>query len=206
MKTEGKIWIYSFILLIAFTACDTSNSEIANNNKFPLEDGVEYKHGTKIIVQYEPSKNETSIFQQEFVIHPEVFIDKNAARGKHTFSITNMATFKGKVPTRVPYGCSLTLLHSIDNKSSWHFPPKSRIAFIVDGERVEIQKYVQTKLDKDSREDKEFYESMITEISYENYLKIANAKSLEFQIGNGKFKLSDENILAFKDFTDYLAL
>jgi hypothetical protein len=190
--------------LVMAAGCSSADQvSNANSSHLPPKAGTEYKHGAKLIVQYLAAKDETAIYQQGFSIKPDVMVD-NASKGKHAFDINNTATFKGKALTAAPYGCSLTFIHSIPSKSSWHFPTKSKIAFVADGERVEIEKYQQMDLDKDFPTDKEFYESMITEMKCENYSKIAKAKSVEFQIGNGKFKLSDENILAFQDFTNYI--
>lgn len=192
-----------WISMIAFTGC--KSSETANSNKDPLKAGTENKHGAKLIIQYLAAKDETNIYQQDFTIKPQVMTDTVAASGSHSFDIHNMATFKGKVPVTAPNNASFTLTHSIASKNSWHFPPKLKtLVMVTDGEKTEIPIYSQKELDKDSPKDKEFYETLIMEMPYANYAKIAKAKDVEFQIGNGKFKLSGENILAFQDFTDYI--
>jgi hypothetical protein len=203
MKHLSTVMALGLWLLIAVSGCSNSQNTNNSNSQFPPKAGTEFKHGAKLIVQYLPSKDETAIYQQDFSIKPDVMVG-NASKGKHAFNINNTATFKGKALTAAPYGCSLTFIHSIPSKSGWHFPPKSKIAFVADGERVEIEKYQQMDLDKDLPTDKEFYESMITEMKCESYSKIAKAKDVEFQIGNGKFKLSDENIKAFQDFADLI--
>jgi hypothetical protein len=172
----------------------------------PPKDGIEYKHGTKIIVQYLPSKDETNIYQQGFRLQPEVSISNKKVSEKHTIEFNNTASYKGKNPSFVANNAAFTIIHSTSKKSNWHFPSKTKLIIIADGEKIEIPIYSQSELTKDAPSDKEFYETLIIQPTYEMYSKIAKAKNVEFQFGTGNFKLSDENILAFRDFIEYFTI
>jgi hypothetical protein len=170
----------------------------------PPKAGVEYKHGTKIIVQYLPAKDETNIYQQEFKVQPELISNGQKVKGKHTFEIHNMATYSGRKPSTIPTNLSFTLTHSTSSRNEWRYLQKAKFIVVADGERVEMPVYSQTELKKDAPSDKEFYEALIIQSTYDMYSKIANAKNVELQIGTGSFRLSDENIAAFRDFASYL--
>jgi len=189
------------VLLTFFMSCKPKSE---TKTKMPPKAGIEYKHGTKIIVQYLPAKDETNIYQQEFKLQPEIITNNKKVSEKHTIEFNNMASYKGKTPSFVSNNSSFTIIHSTKSKSNWHFPPKTKVTIIADGERVEMPVYSQSELTKDAPSDLEFYETLIFQPTYEMYSKIAKAKNVEFQIGTGNFKLSDENILAFRDFIEYL--
>ncbi len=189
------------VLLSSFLGC---MAEPETKTKMPPKAGVEYKHGTKIIVHHLPAKDETNIYQQEFKLQPEVTVSNKKASEKHKIEFNNMATYKGKTPSFVSDNASFTIIHSTNSKSNWHFPPKTKLVILADGERIEMPVYSQSELTKDSPSDSEFYENLIIQPTFEMYSKIAKAKSVEFQLGTGNFKLADENILAFRDFIDYL--
>lgn len=198
--------IYSYILLVILLALSSCDAPPAANNDQPAppRTSAADKHGTRLIVQYVPKKDQTNVFQQDFVIKPEVFVGKDPAKGKHTFEINNMASFKGETPIGAPEKSTLLLTHLVADKNYWHFPDKAKAAIVIDNERIEIPVNNQTELDKETETDEEFYETVMLEVSLENHLKIARAQSVEFHIGDGKFNLSSENIQAFKGFSDYL--
>ncbi len=79
------------VLLAFFVSC---KPESETKTKMPPKAGVEYKHGTKLIVQYLPAKDETNIYQQEFKLKPELTANNKKVSEKHTFEFNNVASYK----------------------------------------------------------------------------------------------------------------
>lgn len=176
---------------------DTSSKQTSKSS-------TEYKHGTKIVTQYIPDKNETNIYQKEFKIQPKLFVGRKIVEGEHSFEIDNMASYSGRKPSAVPTNLTFILLHSTPEPEGWHYPKNAAFVFIADGVRVEMPVSRQFELKKDDPSDAEYWESIIISSTYDMYSKIGNAKNVEFQVGTGRFKLRDEDIAAFRDFLSYI--
>lgn len=188
------------VIIILVVGCNKTPQNDVPNALSP-KPGTEYKHGAKIIVQYLPNKDETTIYQQDFNIRPALTINQKALNGKHSFDFSNMGTYPSKTPKCVNDTLALTLTHTIKSKSEWHFEPKTKAFVMVDGNRLDISIYNQRDVEKEKGE---FWESLIISPTCELYGKIGGAKAVEFHIGQGSFSLSEENILAFKDFANHI--
>lgn len=204
MRHIQRLILLLICLTVSLTFFSSCKQESEIKTKMPPKAGTEYKHGTKIIVQYLPAKDETTISQQQFKLQPEIIVNGKKVNEKHDIEFNNTASYKGKSPSFVSENASFTIIHLTGSKSNWHFQPKAKLTIVADSERIEMPVYSQSELIKDSPKDTEFYETLIVQPTFEMYSKIAKAKVVEFQIGTGNFKLTDENILAFQDFISYL--
>jgi len=149
MKRFATLLNWFFVInlwVVLILGCKSSSSETKETKSgLPPKAGVEYKHGTKIIVQYLPAKDETNIYQQEFKMQPELISVGKPVKEKHSFEINNMASYSGRKPSTIPTNLSFTFTHSTPNQNGWHYPPKAKFIFIADGERVETPVYSQTQ-------------------------------------------------------------
>ncbi len=167
MLYEARTILLLICLTVFLTPFIGCKSESETKMKVPPKAGVEYKHGTKLIVQYLPAKDETNIYQQEFKLQPEVTVSSKKANEKHKIEFNNMATYKGKTPSFVSDNASFTIIHSTNSKSNWHFPPKTKLIILADDERIKMPVYSQSELTKDSPSYSEFYETLIIQPTFE---------------------------------------
>jgi hypothetical protein len=174
---------------------------------------VDYNHGAKLLVQYIPAKDETSVYHyiprddtkfKDPPFKPDLSVNGQTISGKHTIELFDMVSFSGRKPTSIPVNTALTIIHGIVTGKDWHFLQHTRLIVEVDGGNFEIPVYSQMELKKDDPSDSEFYETLIAKPTYEMYSKIANSRRVTIKIGNGSFDLTPEYIASYRTLVGYL--
>jgi hypothetical protein len=206
----------------SFTVGSTQDSQVVASTAGSPELGprvidanhlVDYRHGAKILVQYIPSGNETTVYHdipnydseyKGLPFKPDLNVNGQIINGKHTFGFHNSLKFSGRKPTAIPIDASCWWIHKIADPNEWRYPPNSRVILSADSDQFEIDVYSQTELRRDHPSDAEFNEVLITTPTYEMYVKLASAKNVTIQIGKASFSLSPEIIASYRDFIGYL--
>jgi hypothetical protein len=208
-STLATLAIVSSVWL-AFLGCTSTDRKASAADPDHI---IEYKHGAKLLVQYIPSKNETTVYQhipandrdhKEPPLRPDLVVGGQTIKGKHSFELFDMVGFQGRKPLTVPTNTSLSITHAITSRKEWHFPAKAKLSIVVDRKSFDVPVYSQTELKKDDPSDAEFYEVLITKPTYEMYAKMADAREVKVQIGSASFNLDSESIASYRDFVGYL--
>lgn len=223
MKTSSFSTLILTIALGLFLmlACTTQTptSQQANSTRDPR---IEFKHGSKITVHRSPQQNKTFFTQGDIKISPEIMIDSQKVSGKHAFEIDVTASSQG---TANPDKVTLTFLHDTPTRTGWHYPPNTtKFAAVADGQRLEYlcthksaadllkqsedhsSKCLQSApLTKDDPSDADYYEALFIDIPFQTFVTISNAKSVQVEMGEAKFALPAETILAFHDFAEIMS-
>jgi hypothetical protein len=111
----------------------------------------------------------------------------------------------------------LDLTHEVANASIWHFPSPlqstdpgfSNSSFdtviLADGNTISLPRHYQGELKKFGSSDTSSYESIVTELSLDNFVRIANSRAVTIQFASlASFALDNETIAALKDFAAIL--
>lgn len=208
-STLATLTIVSSVWL-AFLVCTSTDRKASAAD---LNHIIEYKHGAKLLVQYSPSKNETTIYhyipandrnQKKPPMKPDLVVGEQTIKDKHSFELFDMVGFQGRKPLTVPTNTSLSITHVITSRKEWQFPTKAKLSILIDRKRFDVPVYSQIGLKKDDPSDAEFYEVLITKPTYDMYTKMADAREVKVQIGSASFNLDSESIASYRDFIGYL--
>jgi hypothetical protein len=94
---------------------------------------------------------------------------------------------------------TFTLTHETPTQEGWHFPmpePQAdystlnstvEVTVIADGNKIELPRGAQIELKKDEPSDVNYYETFITDIPLDKFLKISNAKTVQFELQSATF-------------------
>jgi hypothetical protein len=167
--------------------------------------GFQYRGNTS--VKYDPSKNTTTVTHsvpghwesEATAFTADVTVDNQVVGGKHIFAIGDSISFSGHTLTTTPTVVQ-TLIHGVDSREDWHFPPNTRLVFKIDGEVFDVNVKYQIDLVEDPIAPTKFTESLDARPPYEMYLKIATAKRVTVQVGMGFFDLDPRIIDSYRDF------
>jgi hypothetical protein len=107
------------------------------------------------------------------------------------------------------------LIHDVAHRKDWHFPPPNPsedfskpnasfdLSIVADGQTFKIERHFQSELKKDEPSDATFYETVITEISREDFTRIANSHAVKINLGSfASFDLDDQTIAVLKYFAE----
>jgi hypothetical protein len=198
--------------LMVAMAC-TKSKKISRRNYLASDYNVEYSHGAKILtivvgkngVHYSLSKNK---------VNSPVLINQEVQSG-HLFQIGISGSCKLVGPP--PKKLVLDLTHEVANGGIWHFPspiPSSDsgskasfdVVILADGYAITLPRHYQGELEKVSPSAAAFYEDLITEISFEDFLRIANSRAVTIQFSSlVRLDLDNETIAALKEFAATLS-
>jgi hypothetical protein len=199
--------------LMVATAC-TNPKKVSRRTYLASDYNVEYRHGAKILtmvlgrngIHYSLSKNK---------LNQPVLINHEGQSG-HTFQIGISGSCKLVGPP--PQKLILDLTHEITNTSIWHFPSpiplsdltSSNASFdtviLADGHAISLPRHYQSELKKISPSDAASYESIVTELSLENFVRVANSRAVTIQFASlASFDLDNETIAALKEFASILS-
>ena len=198
--------------LIVAMAC-TKSKKISRRNYLASDYNVEYRHGAKILtivvgrngVHYSLSKNK---------VNSSVLIDREVQNG-HVLEIGISGSCKLVGPP--PQKLVLDLTHEVTNASVWHFPSpiqSTDLAFpntsfdtviLADGEPIPLPRHYQGEFKKVAGSDAASYESIVTELSLDNFVRMANSRAVTIQFASAaSFDLDEETLSALKDFAAIL--
>jgi hypothetical protein len=207
LVTLTLIVIFWIAMILGCSSPNTNSDSIAHGNE------VEYRHGSKIVIQPFADRDEIHYYQSELKTQPDLLVSGKIIKG-HSFELGSSASCK--LSARPPAIVTFDLIHDTPSKSSWHFPPPGpqpdihtrnstvQVAFITDGQCYDLQKGAQIELTKDDPHDPTFYEVFITEIPLDVFLKIANGKEVQLQMDHAGFTLDSETVAALHDFADII--
>jgi hypothetical protein len=185
------------------------DSKLAHGNR------IEYRHGSKILIQPFADRDEVNYYQSELKIVADLNVAGRVLKG-HSFDIGTTAS--GKLSRQPPEEVVLTIIHEIEDQQMWHFrrpsqtdsleQPNATIDFtiVADGEKVLLKRGYQSELKKDLPTDKTYYDSLITSMPFATFSRIAQAKAVEFQLGAASFNLDANTTAALKDFAEIITI
>jgi hypothetical protein len=186
--------------------------EIVSDSGFVSQELVDYKHGAKILVQYFPSDNKTTVFhdipsidhskRQPFT--PDLIVDGNVANGTHTFAFHDSVAFPGFPPKVDPTDTSWWWIHKIVSAEQWHFPPNCELLIDADGNRLPVKVAHQFELKRESANDAELTETLIAVPTFETYKTIASANAVVARVGSASFTLDGDILASYRNFVGYL--
>jgi hypothetical protein len=207
----------SLMLVVAlfWSAACTSSGRKPRRTNLPHGNNVEYLHGAKILTQRFADRDELHYYLSELKLEPKLIIN-GKSETNHSFEIGSTASCKLSAPP--PETLVFQLTHDIKQRSMWHFPaPKPSkgiteqnasfdIAFLADGQKLTIPGHYQIELRKDDPSDATFYETLITELSRQDFVKIANSRRVKVELGSfAAFDLDDETITALKAYAEIVS-
>ena len=217
MKTHPSslltLVITAAVWLIMVIGCSSGTQPRSGSSTDPR---VEYKHGSKIVVHYNPQQNKTFFSQGDIKISPDINIGTQKVTGKHSFEIdiTAESSGKGSLPNKV----TLTLMHDTPTKTGWRYPRNPKFVAVADSLRFELtcapsarsgnesnsasQCIQSDSLKKDNPSDADYYEALFMDIPFQTFVAIGNSKSLKIEIGGATLILPSDTIAALHDFAE----
>jgi hypothetical protein len=200
-----------FIGLLTVTACNLPSRRVRRTN-LPHGNHVEYRHGAKILTQRFVERDELHYYLSDLKIKPPLFI-RGKTETNHSFEIGSTASCKLSAPP--PQKLVFELIHEVAKRNDSHFPPPRAskglteqnasfdIIVLADGQTINIPGHYQSELKKDLPTDATYYEVLITEISREDFVRMANAKAVKIQLRSfGSFDLDQKTIDVLKFYSD----
>jgi len=152
----------------------------------------------KLLVQKEKKGTETGVYQQKLELREPLTINGKKVSDRHRFELSSTANYPGDKPACISERSSVNILHEKSKKSGWQYLKVSKVVWVVDGQKTSPEKIIQSPIEF---EDGEWWESLITRPSCTTFQQLATAKTAELHIDGAVLKLSDEEIVALKDFT-----
>ena len=166
-----------------------------------------FTHEGKIGTQYEPRKDSTIVSLEPVVVEA-------SAAGKELLRLAAIFQYQGKIPTK-PKHISLGFY---GDYPQCKFSGQPKMTMLVDGERIEFgwnprgirerkpdEEGVAFSFNEGAGGDK-CEELMFMTISQKNFLRVVNAKTVEVQIDELKFKLTETNLEALRDLASRMLL
>lgn len=199
--------------LFVVAACSFSG-KTHRRTSLPPAINVEYRHGAKILTQ-RLGRNGVHFSLSELKLKPALLVKEKAQSG-HWFVIGSSGSCK--LPGPPPQLLVLDFTHEIVNRSSWQFPspmPSSAlgspnasfyVVILADGYSIKLPRHYQGELKKANPSNKIFYETITTQISREDFIRIANSRVVTVQFASlATFDLDYETLAALKDFATTLS-
>ena len=193
--------------LMVAPAC-TYLRKISRRTNQPPEYNVEYRHGARILTLVLGRGVHYSL--SELKLKPALVVQEGAQSG-HSFEIGMSGSCKLVGPP--PEKLVVDLTHGVINGRIWHFPlpmptsdigsPNASIDVVIlaDGYAIRLPRHYQGELKKVSSSDDMSYEAITTEISREDFVRIANSRTVTVQFASlASFDLDNETIAALKSF------
>ena len=194
--------------LMVATACNYFR-RASRRATLPYACNVEYTHGARILTLV-LGKHGVHYSLSELRLNP-VLLAKDGAQSGHWFeiAISGSSRLVGPPSDRLV----LDLTHEIINGRLWHFPlplpssdsvsPNASFDVVIwaDGYVIRLPRHYQGQLKRTSPSDETSYEAIITEISREDFVRIANSTAVTVQFASlASFDLDSETIAALRDF------
>ena len=166
-----------------------------------------FTHDGKVGTQYEPREDVTIVTLDPVVV--EV-----SPAGKELLKLAAIFQYQGKIPTK-PQHISLGFY---GDYPQCKFSGKPKMTMLVDGERIEFGWNPRGIRERTADEEgvafsfnegaggEKCEELMFMTISQKNFLRVVNAKTVEVQIDELKFKLTDSNLEALRDLASRMLL
>ena len=166
-----------------------------------------FKHDGKFGTQYEPREDSTIVSLEPIVVEA-------SPAGKDLLRLAAIFQYQGKVPAK-PKHISLGFY---GDYPQCKFSAQPRMTILVDGERIEFgwnpkgirerkpdEEGVAFSFNEGAGADR-CEELMFMTISQKNFLRVVNAKNVEMQIDELKFKLTEANLEALRDLASRMLL
>jgi hypothetical protein len=170
------------------------------------------RNGAKILTQRFADRDELYYYLSDLKLSPTLSV-KGRAATIHAFELGSSGSCKLSAPP--PGKLVFELIHDVAHRKDWHFPPPRPsqdfatpnasfdISVVADGQAIKIPGHFQSELKKDLPTDATFYETLITEISLEDFSRIAKSHSVRIELGTfASFDLDDRTIEVLKYFAE----
>ena len=166
-----------------------------------------FKHDGKFGTQYEPKEDNTIVTLEPVVV-------ETSPAGKELLRLAAVFQYPGKVPTK-PKHISLGFY---GDYPQCKFSAQPRMTVLVDGSRIEFAWNARGIRERKPDEEgvafsfnegaggEKCEELMFMTISQTNFLRVVNAKIVEMQIDQHKFKLTEANLEALRDLASRMLL
>ena len=166
-----------------------------------------FTHDGKIGTEYEPREDSTIVTLEPVVV-------ETSPAGKELLRLAAIFQYPGKIPTK-PKHISLGFY---GDYPQCKFSGQPKMTMLVDGERIEFgwnprgirerkpdEEGVAFSFNEGAGGEK-CEELMFMTISQKNFLRVVNAKNVEVQIDELKFKLTESNLEALRDLASRMLL
>lgn len=185
-----------FIVVTAFTTtCQVKNATDSSPQGNKAK--VQKSKRAKLIIQQEKKGTETGVYQQKLELREPLTVNGKNVAGRHRFELSSSANYPGDKPTCISERCAVIILHEKPIKSGWQYSKVGKVVWVVDGQNTSPEKVIQSPIEF---EDGDWWESLITRPDCETFRQLAAATTVELRINDAVLKLSDEEILALKEF------
>ncbi|HKO42002.1 MAG TPA: hypothetical protein VJU84_01825 [Pyrinomonadaceae bacterium] len=166
-----------------------------------------FKHDGKFGTEYEPREDNTIVTLEPVVVEA-------SPAGKELLRLAAVFQYPGKVPTK-PKHISLGFY---GDYPQCRFSAQPKMTVLVDGERIEFGWNARGIRERKPDEEGVAFsfnegaggarceELMFMTISQKNFLRVVNAKNVEMQIDELKFKLTEANLEALRDLASRMLL
>lgn len=166
-----------------------------------------FTHEGKIGTEYDAQDNAT-------IVTLEPILVESSPSGKELLRLAAIFQYQGKTPAR-PKHISLGFY---GDYPQCQFSGKPKMTMLVDGERIEFAWNPRGIRERAADEEgvafsfnegaggEKCEEIMFMFISQKNFLKVVNAKNVEVQIDELKFKLTESNLEALRDLASRMLL
>jgi hypothetical protein len=199
------------LILSLLNACSYSTKKTRQTN-LPHGNNVEYRNGAKILTQRFADRDDLSYYLSDLKLRPKLSIN-GTSETNHSFEIGSSGSCKLSAPP--PQKLVFELIHDVANRKVWHFPPPKPsqdfskpnasvdLSIMADGQTFKVGGHFQSNLKKDEPSDATFYETLITEISREDFTRIANSHAVKINLGPLiSFDLDEQTIAVLKYFAE----
>jgi hypothetical protein len=193
-----NLCLVGLIVVLLVLGCASSGNNPTSS--LPTKTNYFYLHGSKINVIKHKEENKIAFFQSDLIERPVVKISNKQSKGNDSFTFFN--NINTKFDGKSLGNAVLSLTHETPYRNGAIFPTKGKLKIVADGKAFYSLRELPIELKKDSPKDKTFYEVITTEIAFDDFKVMSNAKSVTIQIGNASFDLSLETLLALKGFVN----
>lgn len=174
---------------LALVICLLTTTALAQEIKLPPRG--KYKHDKKIFSQYDKFKDKTTVSLAHLRLS--------------SVSLGIAATFSHQgTDVKTPDDVALWFY---SYSSQWRFLRNRSLMVIADGERLDLggAARVDSKVNSGRFSGVTVSETLGALVPLDKFLKIANAKSVEMQLGNAEFQLAPDHLEALKDFASRMS-
>jgi hypothetical protein len=163
-------------------------------------------HDAKFVTEYEAAEDTTIVFLEPVIIEPSESV-------KPSLRLAASFQYEGKSPVK-PKHISLAFYALY---SECKFSGKPKMMMLIDEERIEFgfsfKSFRERKPDEEGvafsfneMEGERCDELMFMFISQKNFLKVVNARNVQVQIDDFKFKLKESNLEALRDLASRMVM
>jgi hypothetical protein len=158
-----------------------------------------FNHDGKFVTEYEAAEDTTHVFLEPVIVEP-------SQSTKPSLQLAASFLYQGKSPVK-PKHISLAFFAFYPECK---FSDKPKMTMLIDGERIEVgfsfKSFRERKPDEEGVafsfneiEGDKCDELLAMFISLKNFIKVVNARNVEVQIDEFKFKLKESNLEALRD-------